>query len=318
VGNVGVGRLGDEARGQRHLHDQGGPRFVDVQLAGHRLEVAHGQPAAAQDARRLHAPVVEQQLHASYDVEGRTRGRPGDQRGVARRRGQRGHLVDRLPGRAATAEGEAHLARQHDGITLAGHEQAPADELLGRRPGLGRRHGASRRTGGALPAVVVHVAQQGGRGRGQLGDPRRDLLGPRGLGAGGSQPADQARHAPHRVGHTGERPHAAGRLPGEGQVEQALQRRRRARLVGVHDRDQVRRSGLTRNQEGIKHGKLQAVQAVEGAMDRRPCGSPRGQLRGILRGGCGEIWTGPEQRHEPVVRPAAQLVGEGACGCRPR
>ena len=88
-------------------------------------------------------------------------------------------------------------------------------------------------------------------------------------------------------------------------------------LVGVDDRDQVRRSGLTCNQEGIKHGKLEAVQSVEGPVDRRTRGGPRGELRRILRGGCGEIWTGPEQRHEPVVRPAAQLVGEGACGCRP-
>ena len=59
------------------------------------------------------------------------------------------------------------------------------------------------------------------------------------------------------------------------------------------------------------------VETVEGAMDRRTRGGPRGQLRRILRGGCGEIRTGPEQRDEPFVRPAAQLVGEGARGCRP-
>ena len=100
-------------------------------------------------------------------------------------------------------------------------------------------------------------------------------------------------------------------------LQQPQHHRHFCRGVGVHDRDQSSGSGLTCNQQGIKHGKLQAVQAVEGAVDRRARGGPRGELRGILRGGCGEIWTGPEQRHEPVVRPAAQLFGEGACGCRP-
>ena len=51
------------------------PGLVDVQLARDRLEVAHCQAAAAQHARRLDAPVVEQQLHPAYDVEGGARRR---------------------------------------------------------------------------------------------------------------------------------------------------------------------------------------------------------------------------------------------------
>ena len=66
VGRLGRGRGGpvglvraalrDQARRLCDLDDEGRPRLVDVELARHRLEVAHGETAAARRARRLHAP----------------------------------------------------------------------------------------------------------------------------------------------------------------------------------------------------------------------------------------------------------------------
>ena len=316
-GAVGHRGLGDQPGGQGDLDDQGGAGLVDVQLARDRLEVAHGQAAAAQHARRLDAPVVEQQLHPAYDVEGAARGAAGHECGVALRRGEVGHDVHRL-GRGATApQGQSHLAGEDDGGALTRHEETPADQLLGRRAGVAGRHGASRGAGRALAAMGVDVAQQGGRGGTQLGEPGLDVGGRSGLGAHRPQAAGRHRQAAHRVGHAAEGADAARGLPGERQVEQALQRCRRPGGVGVDDRDQLLRSGLPRNQQGIKHGELEPVQAVEGAVDRRTCGSPRGQLRGILRGGCGEIRSRSEQRHESLVGPATELVGKGACGCRP-
>ena len=238
-----------------------------MELAGDQLEVADGQPAAAEHARRLQPPVVQQQLHASYDVEGGAGRAPGDQRGVTRRGGQVRHVVHRLEGRTAAPQGQADLARQDDGGTLARHEEATADQLLGRAGGLVGGDRATCRAGRALPAVGVDVAQERGRGGAELGEAGRHLGSARGLGTGGPQTADSDRQPAHRIGDTAQSPDAAGGLPGEREVEQPPQRERRTGLVGPHDRDHVLGSGLTRDQQGIKHGKFQAVEAVESAMD---------------------------------------------------
>jgi hypothetical protein len=249
-----------------------------VQLDRDRLEVADRQSAAAQHRGGLHPPVVEQQLHASYDVEGGARGAAGHEGGVARGRRQAGHVVHRVGGRAPTAQGQPDLARQHHGVALPRHQQAPADELLGGAACLRRRDRTARGAGRALAAVLVDVAQQRGRRRRQLGDPCGQVGGARGLRAGGPQPAGEARHPAHRVGDAGQRAHAARGLPRQRQVEQALEGGPRRVRLGVDDRDQRLGSGLTCNQQGIKDGKFQAVQAVEGTVDRRTRGGPRGQL----------------------------------------
>ena len=127
-------------------------------------------PPLRSTAGGRHAPLVEQQLHASYDVEGGAGRGAGDQRGIALGRGEVGRAADGLGRRAAAAQGQADLARQHHGVAVAGDEQPAGDELLDGAGGLRGRDGAPRRAGGALAAVGIDVAQQGGRRRAELGE----------------------------------------------------------------------------------------------------------------------------------------------------
>ena len=63
--------------------------------------------------------------------------------------------------------------------------------------------------------------------------------GPGGSGLDGRRPLTRPGHPAHRVGDAAQRADPSGRLPGQREVEQPLERGGRAVGVGVHDRDQV-------------------------------------------------------------------------------
>ena len=160
-----LGAEREQARGRGHLDEQGRRGLVDVQVAGRRLEIADAEPAAAQGHRRSNSPVVQQQLHAPYRLEGSAGGGPVDQRGGAfGRRDLRCH-VDRVDRGPAAAQGQAHLPGQPGGAPGAHDEQASGEQFLGRGFGVVRRHGLPGRAGGRLATVLVDVPEQGQGGR---------------------------------------------------------------------------------------------------------------------------------------------------------
>ncbi len=69
-------------------------------------------------------------------------------------------------------------------------------------------------------------------------------------------------------------------------------------------------AGAAGEHEGVEDGELGAGELVERAQDRGPGGRPRGQLGGVVRGRHGQVGTLGQQPGQPLVRPAAQLVGE--------
>ena len=86
--------------------------------------------------------------------------------------------------------------------------------------------------------------------------------------------------------------------------------------LGVDDIDGSAGSGrpAAEHHDGVEDDELQPGQLVEGAQHRGADAGPRGELRGVL--GCRGRQVRPrrEQRGEPRVRPAAELVGQGARG----
>ena len=256
-----VDALGEQAGDRRDLDEQARPGLVDLQVAGGRLEVADGQPAAAQHAGRLQPPVVEQQLHAAYDLEGRAR------RAARRRAPRRGRWSrPRAPRRAACASCARRAAR---GPTSPGRTRVPPSRGRSRRWAISSSTGVAASAGEtvrrALPVVpsppwsstCASRARAAGEsasrraatslGVGRLRRHRAQAAHPRGL-----VPAQ-------RVGHPAQRAQPAGRLPGEREVDQPVDRGGRRRGLGVHHRDQLVRGGLTCNHEGIKHRELEAA-----------------------------------------------------------
>ena len=197
---------------------------------------------------------------------------------------------------------------------LRGHQQPVGEQLLGRawrRPRAARCAGR-RRWSPRRPAsrTCSSSARAGGE---SAVEPGGDLVGGQRVGRDRPQAADPGRAGRQRLGHgrsAAARPAGSPR-PGPGR---AAGRARRAPTPASPwtTSTSVVGAGLADDDEGIKDTELEPVQLVERAQDRGPGGRPRGQLAGVVRGRSGEIGALVEQTGQPVVRPAAQLVGERA------
>ena len=283
--------------------------------AGHGggLQVTDPETAGAQRAGRPGAPLVQQQLDAPDRLEGGAGRGPVDQGLLAGRARQRGQVVDRLPGGATAAQRQADLAGQHHHAATAGHQQAPGQQLLGGGGRLLGEHGVPGGPGGRLAAVVGHVLEQRPGRPGQLGEPALDLGRRRRLRGHRAQAAVAVPGAAgEAVGHPGQGAQALVGLPDQGQVHQPVHGGLDRRGCGVHDRDQPLPGGLAEHDEGIQSAELEPVQVVERTQQRGPGGDPGRQLAEVVRGRSGEIGALDQQPGQPVVRPAAQLVGHRA------
>ncbi len=193
--------------------------------------------------------MIEQQLDAVHGLVRRPGRRPVDHRLVAAAHRQLRYDVQRLPRRMTSAQRYPHLAREIDGAAVTREQQPPREHLLDRAGRLGRADPAPGRLGAALATRRIDVVEQGPRPRAELVE---QLGGPADVQPSRRERVYAARATPDRVGHPGQRPQPARTLPGDGEVEQPLERGRDRRLVGKKDRTHFRLSGLAQDHEGIK------------------------------------------------------------------
>ena len=192
-------------------------------------------------AGRLQAPVVEQQLRAAYDLEGRARRRCGRR---ARRRARWSRA--RAPRRAAcVVVWPPRSARP----TSPGRTRVPPSRGRSRRWAISSSTGVAASAGEtvrrALPVVpsppwsstCASRARAAGAERLEAGG---DVLGVGRLRRHRAQAAHPGGLVPaQRVGHPAQRAQPAGRLPDEREVDHPVDRRGRRRGLGVHDRRSV-------------------------------------------------------------------------------
>ena len=282
-------------------------RLVDVQQRGGRLQVADAEPAAAQLAGRLGAPVVEQQLDPVDGFEGGPGRGPVDQaagrgREVGDRRRRRRPArasCDRRAARAPTSPGRHDVpSPRGTSSRRASSSSAGVSASSGVRRAARLRRSPARRAASTCSSIARAAGLELGEQAGAeplVGGPVSDMR---------PHPAGPGLRAPERVGHPGQRPQPAGRLPDQREVDEPLQRGRHGGRLGEHERGQFVPGGLTRDHEGIEHGELERAQPVERADDRGPGRRARRQLGGVVRGGSGEIGTVAQQPGQPLVRPA--------------
>ena len=140
-GVVGVGReprgvgvvghaLVEQAGGGRGLDHERGNVDLDVQQGRCCAQIAYGEPAGLQRSGRVAAPPVEEQLGASYELEGRAGRSPVDQRLLAFGGRQPGWLVE-LPV-SGHPQPEAHRPRDRHVPLVDAVEQAGGHQVGGR------------------------------------------------------------------------------------------------------------------------------------------------------------------------------------------
>ena len=283
-----------------------------MQLGRQRAQVADPEPAVAQGGRWTGAPLVEHQLHPPYGLERRTCRRPVDDVLGPLGGGQRGQLVGGVRRGVAAAQGQADLARQHHAAAAARHQQPVGQQLFRGGGGVLGQHGVPGGAGRRRAAGVEDVLEHRPGGGRQCGEAPFDLGGRQGVDRDRPQAADARGARRQRLGHRRQRAHALRALPGEGQVQQPVERRAHRRRVAVDHVHQLVGAGLADDDEGIKDTELEPVQLVERAQDRGPGGRTRGELAGVMRGWSGEIGAFVEQTGQPFDRPVAELVGERA------
>ena len=317
----GVERLGRRPRGvavgvrpgrqqpgrRRDLDQQRRRRLVELGDVGGRLEVAHRHGARAERDRRSGAPVVDQQLHPAYDVERGARGRAVDLVGGALGGRDLGRYVDPLPRRVAAAHRDLHLARARARAVAARARAGRATAAP--RPGvvgLGGRDRLPRRARVGLTRAGLDVVEHRPRGRATARSSSART-------SAGVRPADrvQRRQRPERVGDAGERSQPRVVLPDQGQVGDAgvrrpRQRRRSALRMWARSASVVwpdaTRASRTESSRRVSRSRARLSDDRVAARDA--------SWRAV--GGCGggEIGAFAEQRAQPLVRPAAELVGE--------
>ncbi len=210
--------------------------------------------------------------------------------------------------RPAATQREPHLARHVHEPVATGDEKPVGEQLLGGGRGRSGTYVGQRGSRASGSTLRVDVLEQGPRGRRDLGQPALHLLG-RGVAGERPDPADARSGATREaLRDARERAHPAGRLPGDGQVDKPFQRRRNGAGLGEDERGELVRGGLTRHHEGIKNSELEAVQPVERARQRGARGGAGREMRGVVRGGSGEIGTIAEQPGQALVRPGPELV----------
>ena len=223
---VGVrpGRQQPGCRGDLDQERRG--RLVELQGVGGGLQVADSDGSGPQCHRRPGAPVVDDQLHPAYHLEGGAGGRAVHEVGGAFGGRHLGRHVDRLARRVAATQGDLDLAGHPDQPGPAGNQQAAGEQLFGRRRRLGGRDLVSRRPGVGLARARLDVLEQGAGGGRELVEHPRRLLG----GAASAHRV-QLRQRAERVRHAGQRSETRVVLPDQGQVDAVGARRSRQRTA---------------------------------------------------------------------------------------
>ena len=188
---------------------------------------------------------------------------------------------------AGHTQPEAHGPRDRHVPVVDALEQAGGHQVGG-RPGA--------TAPSSVRAGLVEVVEDRPRRRGQLVEQPGHLVGRR-----TRRKAQQVTDDEHRP---------SGRSPDQRQRLEPLHRP----VDGGRGGRQVRRIGALHQR--LQHGQLQGVEGVEGTEHRRLHDHPRRQLRGVVRRRSGQVGTRVEQRGQPLVGPAPELVGEGARGGR--
>jgi hypothetical protein len=219
-----------------------------VEVSGGRLQFAHAETTAAQRRRRVGAPVVEQQLRAAYRLEGGAGAGPIHDLGSAVGRRDLGRDRHRLTGGPPAPQRQPDLTGEDDEPATTRHQQPPRQQLLGRGLRVVGEQRLPSCPGGRLASLGVDVLQHRPRRRRQRLDVGRDLVGRRRLWAARPEPTSVAHE---RLRDTAQRTDPAGRVPGQRQVLQLLQRGVDLRPLGVHDPAELGRSGLTGHDQGI-------------------------------------------------------------------
>ncbi|KZM37201.1 hypothetical protein OJAG_00830 [Oerskovia enterophila] len=336
----------DEAGRERELGNERGGRLVDLEGRREATQVAHAQPARAQDVRGRGLPqgqeVRDEPDHVLGCAGGLGRdGVLGEVRGVGL-----GWVRGRARVRAAAAQRERDLARQDDVTLVRGEEQAVAQE-----PGRGlAAHGvgAGRDPHGRPPGQGVEdaprpwgsVGEESAEGYGRLvGRRARRRVGERGGRVRGAEPRrvgaedlGQARGdgqvaRGRRVRRVGGTP-----VPQQGPLEQVRDRRADERGVGglgrqggqePVDRDGRVGSGwggglVPEDQDGVEHLQLEGVEAGDGPVQAGTAGGAGCERTQGRRRRSGQVRALHQQRDEVLVAAGAKSLGEGPARSRRR
>ena len=242
------------------------------------------------------------------------------------------------------AQQQPDLAGQLDGGLVHGHQQGVGEQPADRRPGVCCPECIPHLTvGGAACQGVEHLAGvRAGAGHQcrepiPVGEQRRDAaqsftfrqaqrLEQWGYVPGAVAPQahrDRAPQAGRRrredVTHSPRHPHEVRRPVDQRQLAQPVQRRLhlRGRRRVAHQGQQVAVGGAALQQhQGIEYGEVEAVQQVERPQHRQPDAGARREHPDIRRHRGGQIRSGLEQRRQPLVGPAPQLVSQATTGHR--
>ena len=256
--------------GGRDLDQQGGGRLVDVQVAGGGPQIAYAEAAAAQRPGWSVPP-----LSSNSSIRRTTsKAAPAAARstivGATRRRSPARGYVDRLDGRAASAQRQPDLAGQHVGAATAWDQQPVGEQLLGRAAGFLGRDGVPGGAGRRGPAGVEDVLEQGPGRRRQR---RRSGARPRQIAGGsveiGRRPLTPGVPGRQGLGHGAHGPQSLGGLPRQREVQQPVERRSSPTSGSALTMlSESGRAGLTDDDEGIKDAELAPGQLVERAQYR--------------------------------------------------
>ena len=191
--------------------------------------------------------------------------------------------------------GLGHLEQRRQRTQFAHPEPAGPQHPGGGAPHVEQQRHATARLERGPGTGPVHQRRVPGRGRELRRSVQRAVVRR-------TQPLDHLVH----------RPPLLGAAPHQRQVDQPLQRGGGDRVRHRGGREQ-RLLGLRPvHRESFEQRQLRAVQPLHRLQQRSAYGGTRGHLRGVLRRGVGQVGALAQQQREPLVGPAAELVGEGS------
>ena len=303
--------VGDEPCGIRHLDDEGGALGRDVELVLRDPEVAHRDPACPQHPGRLGAPHRCELVDLGEQLAGRATSSGVDERGglgLELRRLELGPAVQ-----AAATEHEPDLAGQRHAIDRHRQQQVVLDEPTGRQaPGLAGGQHAERRP-------PRHLLEHRPRIGWCLVDRRPELVGARHAGGEvGAQLVHRRAQARDRraedLGHGAHDVLAVGAAPDEGGPPQVGEVRGDDRLVGtVEQRGELGdRGAVTRDDEGLEHLQVPAVECFDGPLHAGPRARPGSEAREVGRRRTREVGAREHEVDELRVGACADVVGQAS------
>ena len=250
---------------------------------------------------------------AAYRLEGGAGAGPVDDRRLpARRWRSRGSCRPARGWCARRAATSPTSPGSDDEAAGAGHQQAPREQLLGRRLGVVGQHRLSGGAGGGLAALGVDVLEQCAGGGRQRGEVSGHLVGRRRLGLRGRSPL-------RSVTSDSATP-VSGRIP-PGASQARARPSSRSSAASTCDRSACT---MRRSSDGVvwpattRASRTKSSSRVRMSRARTTRGAQRGagrKLSEVVRGGSGQVGTLDEQPGQPLVRPAL-AAGRRANGTR--